>query len=144
MRSRGILIRFIDIGLIVLFGFILISDIENLSQVELSRAPDTPEVHEDEAERVFVTVAIAADGSFALADPGTGQVLAAGVDRIDVLTELLRRIKVDNASAERDLIVLISPHSESIVQRTVDVMDVCDRLGVGKSLQVEIGAREGA
>jgi hypothetical protein len=29
------------------------------------------------------------------------------------------------------------------VQRTVDVMDICDRLGVGKSLQADLGMREG-
>jgi hypothetical protein len=143
MTSRGFLIRFIDIGLIVLFGFILISDIENLSQVELSRAAETQEVDDDRVERAFVTVAIAPDGSFAVADPASGDVLAAGVNRIDVLTELLRRVKVENQSMERDLVVLISPHEDSIVQRTVDVMDICDRLGVGKSLQADLGMREG-
>jgi biopolymer transport protein ExbD len=107
MTSRGFLIRFIDIGLIVLFGFILISDIENLSQVELSRAAETQEVDDDRVERAFVTVAIAPDGSFAVADPASGDVLAAGVNRIDVLTELLRRVKVENQSMERDLVVLI-------------------------------------
>ena len=45
MTSRGFLIRFIDIGLILLFGFVMISDIESLSQVELS-----PESSAQEAE----------------------------------------------------------------------------------------------
>jgi biopolymer transport protein ExbD len=144
MTSRGFLIRFIDIGLIVLFGFILISDIENLSQVELSRATEAQEVDDDAVERAFVTVAIAPDGSFALADPASGDLLAAGVERVDVLTELLRRIKADHEELEQELVVLISPHEDSIVQRTVDVMDVCDRLGVGKSLQADLGLGEGA
>jgi biopolymer transport protein ExbD len=144
MTSRGFLIRFIDIGLIVLFGFVMISDIESLSQVELSRAAEAQEVDEDETERAFVTVAIAPDGSFAVADPATGDVMAAGVDRVDVLTELLRRIKLDQEAADRELVVLISPHEASIVQRTVDVMDVCDRLDVGKSLQTDLGIPEGA
>ena len=144
MTSRGFLIRFIDIGLIVLFGFVMISDIESLSQVELSQAAEAAETPEDEAERAFVTVVIAPNGSFTLADPMGGGVLAAGVQDADVLSELLRRLKVEHQEADRDLVVLISPHPGSIVQRTVDVMDVCDRLAVGKSLQTEFELAEGA
>ena len=40
MASRGFLIRFIDIGLIVLFGFLMISEIENATRVELASAID--------------------------------------------------------------------------------------------------------
>ena len=47
------------------------------------------------------------------------------------------------AADDRELVVLISPHEASIVQRTVDVMDVCDRLQVGKSLQTDLGMPEG-
>lgn len=144
MTSRGFLIRFIDIGLIVLFGFVMISDIESLSQVELSQAAETEEAPKEEAERAFVTVAIAPDGSFTLADPVTGGVLAAGVQTADALSEFLRALKVEHQAADRDLVVLISPHPGSIVQRTVDVMDICDRLAVGKSLQTEFDLGEGA
>ena len=68
MTSRGFLIRFIDIGLIVLFGFVMISDIENSSQVELSAAADVQTEEEPEVERAFVTVAIAPNGVFSILD----------------------------------------------------------------------------
>ena len=52
MATRGFLIRFIDIGLIVLFGFLMISDIDMLSRVDLAsealsmevEVPSDPEV----------------------------------------------------------------------------------------------------
>ncbi len=136
MASRGFLIRFIDIGLIVLFGFIMISEIENISAVELAAIIDSedPEVDED---RAFVTVGIAPDGSFAVSDGEAGE-LAAGVVGVDVLGEILDRLKVAYEVEDRAVIVLIRPHEDSIVQRTIDVMDVCDRLRLPKSLQMDL------
>jgi biopolymer transport protein ExbD len=144
MTSRGFLIRFIDIGLIVLFGFVMISGIESLSQVELSQVAPVEQVPVEEVERTFVTVAIASDGTFTVADPASGGVMAAGFERADLLGELLRRLKDEQHDAGRELVVLISPHPGSIVQRTVDVMDVCDRLAVDKSLQTDFDLGEGA
>ena len=37
-----------------------------------------------------------------------------------------------------ETIVLIQPHEDSVVQATVDVMDVCDALSLPKSLQMDI------
>lgn len=139
MASRGFLIRFIDIGLIVLFGFIMISEIENASQVDLSAAAEVDADGAPATDRVFVTVGIAADGSFSVADTETGTVLAANLadpaPLSQVLAELQRRHRADG----EELIVLIRPHAASIVQRTVDVMDICDRLALGKSLQTDQG-----
>ena len=42
MATRGFLIRFIDIGLIVLFGFLMISDIDTMSRVDLAGARTGP------------------------------------------------------------------------------------------------------
>ena len=143
MTSRGFLIRFIDIGLILLFGFVMISDIESLSQVELSPESSAQEAEQDETDRTFVTVVIDPDDVFAIADPASGTVIAAGIARTDVLSELLRRLQEDTEQAQRHLIVLISPDPNSTVQRTVDVMDVCDRLNLAKSLQADLGRRNG-
>ena len=141
MASRGFLIRFIDVGLIVLFGFVMISDIEIASQVELSVAAATADVADEVTERAFVMVNIAADGRFSIVDSESGDLLAANVDRPDALAELLRFLKQAHAAQNRDLIVFIRPHEDSVVQRTVDVMDVCDRLALGKSLQMDLELR---
>ena len=51
--------------------------------------------------------------------------------------ELLRRESM-NVDASRETIVLLQPHPASLVQATVDAMDVCDRLSLTKSLRMDI------
>ena len=141
MASRGFLIRFIDIGLIVLFGFLMISEIESLSQVELAAATENEETDDDPEDQVFLMVAIAPDGAFTLSDAETGTLLALDVRRAEVLEQLLLQLKREYADGTDRVIVLIRPHEDSVVQRTVDVMDICDRLALGKSLQMDMDLR---
>lgn len=143
MASRGFLIRFIDIGLIVLFGFLMISEIENATRVELASAvEDTEADDESPEERAFTVVAIAPDGSFALRDPASGNLIEAGLDGPDSLARALAAIARRDQAAGSETIVLIQPHAASPVQRTVDVMDVCDRLSLARSLQMELPVSE--
>ena len=76
MASRGFLIRFIDIGLIVLFGFLMISDIEATSRVELAGGGDETEVPEAEPveERAYLVVEIGPEGGFRVTDMGVAGV----------------------------------------------------------------------
>ena len=88
MTGRGFLIRFIDIGLIVLFGFLLISDIENLSQVELASAASLPE-SDSSIEKSFLLIDISAEGLFAIREPSTDSVLVEGIRRASDLENRL-------------------------------------------------------
>ena len=139
MASSGLLIRFIDVGLIVLFGFVMISDIENSTHIELSRPADGPETDVVPDEQTYVAVRIAPDGTFAIVDPALDATLVPNIAGGDALEGSLRRLKEEYDSMSREMIVLIEPHWDSIVQRTVDVMDACDRLGLRKSLQAGFG-----
>jgi biopolymer transport protein ExbD len=140
MASRGFLIRFIDIGLIVLFGFLMISDIESLSRVDLAGAQqqEIDEPAEDPDERAFIIVEVAPDGRFGISDPAApeaGFVVAANAES---LTQELRARRDANDAAALETIVLIQPDLASAVQFTVDAMDVCDRLSIAKSLRMDI------
>jgi len=140
MATRGFLIRFIDIGLIVLFGFLMISDIESLSRVDLAGAQqqEIEEPTDDPDERAFIIVEVAPDGRFGISDPATpeaGFVVAANSES---LAEELRSRRAVNEAASLETIVLIQPDLASAVQYTVDVMDVCDRLSIAKSLRMDI------
>ena len=142
MANRGFLIRFIDIGLIVLFGFVMISDIDNASQVALGTPADsTPERDRDSV--VVVTVTIEADGAFALGGPVVGD-RGLRVTQVAALESTLRALRPEGGTPGRQLVVLIRPSEASVVQRTVDVMDVCDRLGIAKSLQMLMGPEDEA
>ena len=137
MTGRGFLIRFIDIGLIILFGFLMISDIENLSQVELASAVGDVE-EATGTERLFLSIEISAEGFFSMVDPVAGTILADSVLRVSDLEARLRGAARKHGGAGRELVVLIHPDEHSVLQRTVDVMDVCDRIGVRKSLHADV------
>ena len=139
MASRGFLIRFIDIGLIVLFGFLMISEIETGTRVELASPVAEQEEEEEtpEEKRAFTTVEIAPDGSFTVRDPGSGEIVADALLGTDALAGTLARIAEGHVSAGLETVVLVRPHEASAVQHTVDVLDVCDRLALRKSLQME-------
>jgi len=141
VATRGFLIRFIDIGLIVLFGFLMISDIDAMSRVDLAGArqevAETAEVTEDD-ERGFIVVDILPDGRFLLSDPRDPGAVSMGAENLETLTtELVARHRV-HTEVGTETVVLIQPDPASPVQFTVDVMDVCDRLGLVKSLQMDI------
>jgi len=146
VATRGFLIRFIDIGLIVLFGFLMISDIEASSSVELAGSRDPLEElqPEDDDERAFVVVAIGADGSFLVGESQTPIEERVRIVEVEVLSRVLRSLDAELGVEDREVVVLIEPHPMSLVQRTVDVMDVCDRLGLPKSLGMNIDVAPGA
>ncbi len=141
MVSRGYLIRFIDIGLIVMFGFIQISDIESLAQVELEAARTGPAPVDSTGApraRVVIVVGIAPDGRFSVSAAATGAVFARDLTTTALLSSTLRAERDARVGERREVVVIIRPHEASVVQRTVDVMDVCDRLGLRQSLETEL------
>ena len=139
MATRGFLIRFIDIGLIVLFGFLMISDIESSSRVELATTSDGEDVTvERPDERSFLSVVIASDGTMSLVETRSGDVISDELSSPDALERALLRLVAADGNVRSETVVLIEPHEDSPVQFTVDVMDVCDRLSLAKSLQVDV------
>ena len=112
MATRGFLIRFIDIGLIVLFGFLMISDIDALSRVELAGArqdvAEPAEVSEDD-ERGFIAVDILPDGRFAVSDPRDTEAGFIGAASLEALTAELAARRALHEEEERETVVLIQP-----------------------------------
>lgn len=138
MASRGFLIRFIDIGLIVLFGFLMISDIDTTSRVELGSPTEMlDEVADDTVAREYLNVLVSPTGLFTVLDPEADSALSAELESPLDLYRVLQTRRDQALAAERTVAVMIAPDGRSPVQRTVDVMDVCDALGVPKSLQME-------
>lgn len=141
MATRGFLIRFIDIGLIVLFGFLMISDIDALSRVDLAGArqdvAEPAEVTPDD-ERGFIAVDILPDGRFLVSDPRDPESPVLGAVSIAALERALSSRHEQHEMSGSETVVLIQPDPDSAVQFTIDVMDACDRLGFAKSLQMDI------
>lgn len=140
MATRGFLIRFIDIGLIVLFGFLMISDIEASSRVELASAGGEEEeiVPDEPDDRSLVFVTVMPDGGFALSEPDSLAPPTGVVRGTEALAGALTARSARHEAAGSETVVVIQPDPDSPVQFTVDVMDVADRLTLTKSLRMDI------
>jgi biopolymer transport protein ExbD len=131
MKRSGFIVRFIDVGLIVLFGFLYLSDISVEANIQLpgeqENAPTPPE------DRTTIEVEILGDGTFVVRDFDR----STGFDNIVTIPQLgeaITTLRQENEDLGRSVSVAILPRGASPMQRTIDVMDLCDRLGVSKSL----------
>lgn len=133
MLSRGgFLIRFIDIGLIILMGFIWISDISAFSHINMP-SKSQKEATENKMEMVFLDVRVAKGGLFTVVNQDSKNVPCQQVDR-KALESCLNTVDQTLRQNKQRPVVLIKPDKASAVQHTVDVLDICDRLGIPKNI----------
>ena len=134
MKRPGFLLRFIDIGLIILFGFLVISDIDVFSHIDMP-SDDEDEVTEEQLEMAFISVEIFFGEEFTASDIETEQVLCERVS-LAGLEECLVDMRAQYEEQGMQPVVLIEPEDDSIVQSTIDVLDVCDRHGIARNINV--------
>ncbi len=132
----GFLIRFIDIGLIILFGFLIITDIEVLAQIDMP-GDDEPADPESVEEMAYLSVRISPEGIYNVEDMEQEQILCADLGDHVELEACLIDLRDTFREAGQQPVVLIEPEEASLVQFTVDVLDICDRNGIPKNINVE-------
>jgi biopolymer transport protein ExbD len=138
MQRKGYIIRFIDIGLLILFGFLMISDVKVISRIQLPGNEQEPaEPLDEEVRRVSVFIEPA--GRFRIQDTATGTPLFVDIVELADLEGLLDRLSEDQRLAGPALEVVIEPHPDALMQRLVDVHDLCERLGVQKTINMTTG-----
>jgi biopolymer transport protein ExbD len=130
MSKGGIIIRLIDVAMIILFGFIAISDIKVRAQIKL---PSDQEQEDDmnREEPVLLFVKIGAGGQVLLNDQA--RLLDEQVP-IQNLEERILDLQQKYLSQSREIVVLIEPEQESIMQYTIDVLDICERNQIPKNI----------
>lgn len=122
--------RLIDVALNILFGFIVITDLTPKSQIRLP-APQEIETPIIEQRYEYMLVKIDPAGNFHL--EADEQPLGE-FQNLKELEGFLREHGAQTARTGRQMIVVIDPEETSIVQRTVDVFDLCERNGIAKSI----------
>lgn len=122
------IIRLIDIVLIVLFGFIVISDIDIKGNLPL---PSPGKKEAVTVQKIPVTVEIDEKDVYWVSRRGGQRVRQAGVESLENYLAALNRTM--SARGETPGVV-IRPHAESTVQATIDVLDVCRRLDIPRNI----------
>jgi len=134
MNKNSFLIRFIDIGLILLFGFIVISDITIRSQIELPGS-DPGEPQEDRQPHIVSLQVIGNDG-FRLYDPQS-ETLLARFESIENLETGLQNYRQQIRSEGKTLVALIELDDTTHMQTFINILDLCDKLGIAKNVNEE-------
>ena len=129
MRASGFIVRFVDVVLILLFGFIAISNLQD-TDVPLPESTETDPVAMDTEEVLFV--AVLDDGTFLLEEETA------------ILTSLdaLRRhiVHAKRQLGDSPMKVRIRSSQSAAVKHAFAVAALCDELELNKSLEVKLDA----
>ena len=132
MRKSGFIVRFVDVVLILLFGFISISSVR-ATEIELPESTETPPPLPESEEVMFV--GIRPDGTY-LVDEERQEIRGAG--------NLLRFVASEvQELGDRPLKVRIRASHDTPMRYLVDAARVCDELGLPKSIEVRISGGAG-
>ncbi|MEZ4698936.1 MAG: biopolymer transporter ExbD [Rhodothermales bacterium] len=128
MTNSGFIMRFVDVVLIMLFGFITISNLQD-TDVALPESAETEPMPIDSEEIEFI--GILPDGTFLIEDEQTK------ISSIEMLRGYLTR-RVALLQQEARLKVRIRSSWDAPVHYALDVAALCDDMGIQKSLEVEL------
>ena len=127
MKDSGFIVRFVDVVLILLFGFITISNLQN-SEVILPESTEAQPRPMEVDEVAFIGVL--PDGTFLIEDE-TMLISSIGMLR----THLSETVA---ALPDGALKVRIRSSWDAPVQYALDVAALCDELGLETSIEVEV------
>jgi len=124
MRKSGFIVRFVDVVLILLFGFISISSIRE-TEVELPTSTETPPAPPERQEIIFV--GITSDGSYLVRDEQL---------RLEGPAALYRFLSDYVDDAEAPVKVRLRASHDTPMRFLVEASRVCDALGVDRAFEV--------
>lgn len=132
MQKSGFVVRFVDVVLILLFGFISISSVR-ATEIELPESTETPPPAPEAAEVLFV--GIRPDGTY-LVDEERQEIRGAA--------NLLRFVAAElEAVGDRPLKVRIRASHDTPMRFLIDAARVCDELGLPRALEVRMSGPRG-
>lgn len=129
MRKSGFLVRFVDVVLILLFGFISISEIQDQSLITLPKSTQTPET-KPENQVVSIFVGITKNGVY-LVD-GESQQLRGKIALRNYLSNLKKR------HGSKSLRVRLRSDFDASIEYTLIAAKLCDDLAIPKSIEVRL------
>lgn len=130
--TGGLIVRLIDVVLIILFGFIAISDIQVKRQIKLPGATDKQE-EENKQENPQLWVSITKNGLYSLKLDETPVI---DNDSLRVLEKKLVAQMNSLLAWNKAPVVIIDPEPEAKIQETVRVIDLCEKHRFPKSINI--------
>ncbi|MDZ7344516.1 MAG: biopolymer transporter ExbD [candidate division KSB1 bacterium] len=128
MTRGSMIIRFIDIALTVLFGFIAVSEIEHKTQIKLPHnvAAATVPTHVN-----TISILVLDGPRYTLLDGPQMVISDSDLYRVE---QALLAVRQKYLERHQDVLVLIQPDPNSPIQLTVNVLDICERNHIVKNI----------
>lgn len=149
-KTGGLIVRLIDLSLLMLLGFLQTSDIVHKSQIKLpGPSARSKQIQDDQKKILPVDVHVMwGDTTMAEIDPLTERSLiklgqlysyyvvfeSDKVFRIRDLDKLEQHLLITQASYD-SIVVIVNPHPNSIVQGTINLIDICRRHNFNRKFQ---------
>ncbi len=133
MNKGGFIIRLIDITLIILFGFISISDIKVQGLIKL---PQLVEGDDSQQQVIPLVIKIGRDHHFEYIENRKARPADSIVELETFFQESIARYRQERGN----ILVFIKPDVDSSVQITVDVIDLCRKYNLTKNLAFDYAA----
>ncbi|MBD3289476.1 hypothetical protein GF337_11790 [candidate division KSB1 bacterium] len=151
--NNSIIIRLIDVVFILLMGFLLISDIVHKNQIKLPSRARSKSTSEQKPQIVPLDIRIVpSDTVLAEIDPETETSLIELCQLksyyrvtenekthkfriLDKLEEYLIKTKIDYEAGGNKVVVIINPDPESMVQATINLIDICRKYGLKRNFK---------
>ncbi len=134
MNQGGLIIRLIDIAMIILFGFIAISDIQVRAQIKLPSEQQNQQQQQEKKDPILIFVKVDLERGYVVEqDENVLFITTNSTELESMLVNLLNHSK----TIGQEMVVLIAPHEDSAIQRTVDVLDICERNQIPKNINYE-------
>jgi biopolymer transport protein ExbD len=128
MGNASMMIRYIDIALTILFGFIAISDVEIKTQIKL---PSSVATINKPAQMNTVSIIVLEGSRYTLMEADKPIIVETTLEKVEnTLIEVRKRY----LEKQQDVLVLIQPDPNSPIQLTVNILDICERNHIAKNI----------
>ncbi|MDZ7332272.1 MAG: biopolymer transporter ExbD [candidate division KSB1 bacterium] len=126
--GNATVIRLIDVVLILLFGFISISEISSRSVLELPKSTQMAYVYPDKEE--LLIIGITKEGKFLVEDESKV------ITDFGTLREYVETKRLENIKNKIDTRVRIRSNWNTPIKYTLALANLCDQLGIPKGVDV--------
>lgn len=132
MSGRGMIIRYIDIVMNLLFGFICMAELSQTSHIQLAKTVELPYSNPD--PEIVVFIGIQTDGTYLLENEKYH------TSDLQFVQAYLQNTKERLAKANYKMRVRLRANHDTPIRFLMQAAEVCDRLEILKTFDVRIGS----
>lgn len=133
MGKGSLLLRFVDVVLILLFGFISISEVSQQSRIKLPESRETPRSYPDKEKVVFI--GITRDGQYLVDDESRV------ITDLDALKNYIQQRFNFYRARHVKMRVRYRANYDTPVRYTIQAAQICDQLGIVKGIDVKLKSK---